>query len=43
MKFLVDANLQRKFGWFNTADFSFAHDWGDAHPDKAIWDYALKK
>jgi hypothetical protein len=42
MRFLVDANLPRKFKWFNTADFSFAHDWGDAYPDKAIWDYALK-
>ena len=42
MKFLVDANLPRKFTWFNTADFSFAHDWGDAYPDKAIWDHALK-
>src|ERR1700753_2756244 len=42
MKFLVDANLPRKFVWFNTNDFSFAHDWGDAFPDKAIWDFALK-
>jgi predicted nuclease of predicted toxin-antitoxin system len=42
MKFLVDANLPRKFTWFNTADFSFAHDWGDAYPDKEIWDYALQ-
>jgi len=42
MKFLVDANLPRKFIWFNTTDFSFAHDWGDAFPDKAIWDHALK-
>jgi predicted nuclease of predicted toxin-antitoxin system len=25
-----------------SADFSFAHDWGDAYPDKAIWDHALK-
>ena len=42
MRFLVDANLPRKFSWFNTPDFSFAHDWGDAFPDKAIWDYAIK-
>jgi predicted nuclease of predicted toxin-antitoxin system len=42
MKFLVDANLPRKFTWFNTSDFSFAHDWGEAYPDKAIWDYALQ-
>ena len=42
MKFLVDANLPRKFTWFTSADFSFAHDWGNAFPDKAIWDYALK-
>ncbi len=42
MKFLVDANLPRKFSCFNTADFSFAHDWGNAYPDKAIWDYALE-
>ena len=42
MKFLVDANLPRKFTWFNSTDFSFAHDWGDAYRDKAIWDHALK-
>src|ERR1700761_2072593 len=42
MKFLVDANLPRKFTWFNTTDFSFAHDWGDGFSDKEIWDYALK-
>ena len=42
MKFLVDANLPRKLSWFNTDDFSFVHDWGDAFPDKAIWDHALK-
>lgn len=42
MKFLVDANPPRKFTWFNSTDFSFAHDWGDAYPDKAIWDHALK-
>ena len=42
MRFLVDANLPRKFTWFDTVDFSFAHDLGDSFPDKAIWDYALK-
>ena len=42
MKFLVDANLPRKFTWFNNTDFSFAHDWGDAYPDRAIWDHALE-
>ena len=42
MKFLVDANLPRKLTWFDTDDFSFAHDWGDAFPDKEIWDHALK-
>ena len=42
MKFLVDANLPRKFTWFNSDDFSFAHDWGDSFPDKEIWDHALK-
>lgn len=42
MKFLVDANLPRKFTWFKSDDFSFAHDWGDSFPDKDIWDYALK-
>jgi predicted nuclease of predicted toxin-antitoxin system len=42
MKFLVDANLPRKFTWFSTNDFLFAHDWGDGFSDKEIWDYALK-
>jgi predicted nuclease of predicted toxin-antitoxin system len=42
MKFLVDANLPRKFSWFKTPDFSFAHDWGESFPDSAIWDYALE-
>src|ERR1700749_3914529 len=42
MRFLADANLPRKFSWFNTPDFTFSHDWGDAFPDKAIWDHAFK-
>lgn len=42
MKFLVDANLPRKFSWFNTDEFSFVVDWGDGVSDTEIWNYAIK-
>jgi len=42
MQLLVDANLPRKFIWFNKPDFFFVADWGDGIYDSEIWDHALK-
>jgi predicted nuclease of predicted toxin-antitoxin system len=39
--FLVDVNLPKFFGFFNTPNFSFVADLNLMMSDNEIWDYAL--
>lgn len=40
-KFLIDVNLPKYFGYFNTEEFEFVCDLNLKMSDSEIWDYAL--
>lgn len=39
-KFLIDVNLPKNFGFFNSDNFEFVIDINGKWPDRDIWDYA---
>jgi predicted nuclease of predicted toxin-antitoxin system len=39
-RFLIDVNLPKHFGFFNSDDFEFVIDINGKWPDKDIWEYA---
>lgn len=41
-RFLIDVNLPKYFGFFNSPEFEFVIDINAKWPDRDIWDYALE-
>ena len=39
-KFLIDVNLPKHFGFFNSGNFEFVIDINGKWPDRDIWEYA---
>jgi predicted nuclease of predicted toxin-antitoxin system len=42
-RFLIDVNLPKYFGFFNSDAFEFVIDINGKWPDKDIWDYAKER